>query len=154
MEPEDPTTADVHAELAALTADFFRAVSFRQGERPGYSSLHALFIADGMLIKNSSEVPEVSTVDEFIKPRQQMVDSGELSSFEEVESAAITEVFGNVAHRLSAYEKRGTSNGQAFEGRGVISTQFIRTPQGWKMTSMAWDDERPGLTIPDRYRSG
>jgi hypothetical protein len=152
MESEDPATAHVHAELTALTADFFHAVSFRQGERPDYSRLHALFIADGMLIRNSSEAPEVSTLDEFITPRQRMVESGELSSFEEVESAAITEVFGNVAHRLSTYEKRGTTNGQAFEGRGVISIQFIRTPQGWKMTSMAWDDERPGLTIPDRYR--
>jgi hypothetical protein len=142
----------VHAELAALTADFFRAVSFRQGEWPNYSRLHALFFAYGTLIRTSSEVPEVSTVDEFVTPRQRMVESGELSSFEEVESAAITEVFGKVAHRLSTYEKRGTINGQAFEGRGVISTQFIRTPQGWKMTSMAWDDERPGLTIPDRYQ--
>jgi hypothetical protein len=41
---------------------------------------------------------------------------------------------------------------KAIQGSGVISTQFIRTPRGWKMTSMAWDDERPGLTIPDRYR--
>jgi hypothetical protein len=42
-------------------------------------------------------------------------------------------------------------DGQAIEGAGLISTQFIRTPTGWMMTSMAWDDERPGLAIPDRY---
>jgi hypothetical protein len=72
---------------------------------------------------------------------------------DEVEFAATTEVFGNVAHRFSTYEKRGTMQGEAIEGRGVISTQFIRTPSGWKMSSMAWDDERPGLAIPDRYRS-
>jgi hypothetical protein len=43
-------------------------------------------------------------------------------------------------------------HGEAIAGRGLISTQFIRTPRGWKMSSMAWDDERPGLAIPDRYR--
>ena len=48
--------------------------------------------------------------------------------------------------------KRGTVQGEAIEGRGVISTQFIRTPSGWRMSSMAWDDERPGLAIPARYR--
>jgi hypothetical protein len=31
----------------------------------------------------------------------------------------------------------------------MISTQFIHTPQGWKVSSMAWDDERPGLQLPD-----
>ena len=39
----------------------------------------------------------------------------------------------------------------AIDARSVISTQFIRTPRGWKTSSMAWDDERPGLGIPDRY---
>jgi hypothetical protein len=81
-----------------------------------------------------------------------MVDSGALTSFDEVETAETTEVFGNVAHRFSTYEKRGTMHGEAIEGGGLISTQFIRTPRGWKMSSMAWDDERPGLVIPDRYR--
>jgi hypothetical protein len=68
-----------------------------------------------------------------------------------VELAQTTEIFGNVAHRFSAYAKSGTLNGVPFEARGMISTQFILTPAGWKMSAMAWDDERPGLTIPDRY---
>lgn len=58
----------------------------------------------------------------------------------------------DIAHRFSTYKKRGTMHQEAIEGTGVISTQFLRTPGGWKMSSMAWDDERPGLTIPDRYR--
>jgi hypothetical protein len=76
-----------------------------------------------------------------------------LTSFREIEVAEITEVFGNVAHRLSTYVKSGRMDGAAIDGRGVISTQFIRTPDGWRMSSMAWDDERPGLAIPARYLS-
>jgi hypothetical protein len=71
--------------------------------------------------------------------------------FEEVEVADITEVFGNVAHRFSTYLKRGSMDGSAIRARGAISTQFIRTAQGWRMSSMAWDDERPGLVLPARY---
>lgn len=139
---------DVRDQLKTLTEEFFRAVSFEDGDRPLYGRLHDLFIADGRLIKNSAESPEISTVDQFIAPRQEMVDSGQLTSFQEFELADVTETFGNVAHRFCTYGKRGVMNGEPFSGRGVISTQFIRTPDGWKMSSMAWDDERPGLTIP------
>jgi hypothetical protein len=134
-----------------LIGEFFRAVSFDSGQRPNYGRLYDLFIEGAKLIKNSSPTPEISTVGQFIAARQPMVDSGELTFFHEAESAEITEIFGNVAHRFSTYEKRGISNGAASAAKGVISTQFIRTPSGWRMSSMAWDDERQGLTIPDRY---
>ena len=60
-------------------------------------------------------------------------------------------IFGNVAHRFSAYKKSGTSNGVALEAQGMITTQFINTPGGWRMSTMAWDDERPGLSIFDQH---
>jgi hypothetical protein len=56
-------------------------------------------------------------------------------------------IFGNVAHRFSAYAKAGISDGTSFEARGVITTQFVKTLGGWKISAMAWDDERPGLSI-------
>jgi hypothetical protein len=87
-------------------------------------------------------------VHQFIEPRQAMVRAGELTRFREVELWQATNVFGNVAHRFSAYAKSGTLKGVPFEARGMISTQFVLTPAGWKMSAMAWDDERPGLTIP------
>jgi hypothetical protein len=146
------TATDASAELQALIDEFFGAVSFELGQRPAYARIRGLFIDGGRLIRNSSEVPEIASVEEFIASRERLFDSGALTSFAEIETAETTEVFGNVAHRLSTYEKRGTMDGEATEGRGVISTQFIRTPSGWRMSSMAWDDERPGLAIPDRYR--
>ena len=77
----------------------------------------------------------------FIEPRRALVGSGVLTSFEEVETGAVTESFGKVAHRFSTYEKRGVRDGAAFAARGRIATQFVRTPGGWRITSMAWDDE-------------
>ena len=141
------TTED---ELAALTAAFLDAVSFEPGERPAYDTIRDLFIPQGLLIKNIGS-PEIATVDEFIAPRQALFDSGELTEFEERELAFVNEVFGNVAHRMSTYSKAGVQRGVRFEARGVISTQFVFTPSGWRMSSMAWDDERPGLVMPDRY---
>jgi len=144
--PDDPAS---QAELDRLTAAFFSAVSFEEGEAPAYDAIHALFIDAGLLIKNSGATPEISSVRQFIAPRLAMVDSGALTRFREVELSASTERFGNVAHRLSIYAKSGAQNGVEFQARGVISTQFIRTADGWKMSAMAWDDERPGLLLPE-----
>jgi hypothetical protein len=153
MTDQHTLAAATGPELDQLMAQFFRAVSFEAGERPAYDHISTLFIETGLLIKNSSETPEISTVDQFIEPRQAMVNSGALTRFREVELSQITEHFGNVAHRFSLYSKSGTMNGVPFEARGMISTQFISTPAGWKISAMAWDDERPGLAIPERYRA-
>ena len=139
-------------QIDVLTSDFFRAVSFFEGNKPAYQNLYTLFLESGQLIKNSAILPEISTVRQFIEPRQRMVDAGELTAFKEVETAEITEMFGNVAHRFSTYEKYGINKGAEFEGRGIISMQFIMTETGWKISSLAWDDERSGLTLPDRYK--
>lgn len=147
----NPQKLSVKVELDHLAAEFFRAVSFESGETPPYENIETLFIEAGLLIKNSATTPEISTVRQFLAPRQAMVASGELTRFREAELSETTEIFGNVAHRFSAYEKSGTLKGVPFEARGMISTQFILTPAGWRISAMAWDDERPGLSLPDRY---
>jgi len=139
-------------EIDALTAAFFRAVSFDEGARPTYTDLYDLFVESGYIIKNSGPLPEVFSIQQFIEPRQRLADSGEMLHFKEAETAEVTEIFGNIAHRLSIYEKHGISGGAEIDGRGVISIQFIATPTGWKISSMAWDDERPGLALPEWYR--
>ena len=127
---------------------FLRAVSFAPGGRPEYDSIRELFRPGGQLIRAIGDTVEVMTVDEFITPRQAQFESGALTEFEEVELAAISEEFGNVAHRFSTYRKRGVLNGEAFEALGAITTQFV----GGQISVMAWDDERPGLTLGERYR--
>jgi hypothetical protein len=141
----------VKVELKRLVNGFFEAVSFEAGGAPSYGRIRALFIDAGLLIKNSGATPEISNVSQFIGPRQASVDAGELTRFHEAELRADTQVFGNVAHRLSTYAKSGVMKGVPFEAKGLISTQFVHTPLGWKMSAMAWDDERPGLTLPAQY---
>ncbi len=147
------STGVAKRELDRLMAAFFRAVSFEAGQQPAYHQIATLFIEAGLLIKNSAATPEISSVAQFIEPRQALVSSGALTRFRELELAEISEGFGNVAHRFSLYAKDGTQNGVAFEARGMITTQFISTPAGWKISVMAWDDERPGLAIPERYQA-
>src|SRR3954454_13068984 len=136
--------------IETLIADFLAAVTFAEGERPHYERIRELFIPRGLLISQRGEVTDVEA---FIAPRQATVDSGALTEFEETELGGVTEVFGNVAHRFSGYAKRGVLDGAAFAARGAIATQFVRTPAGWRISAMAWDDERAGLTVPERYET-
>jgi hypothetical protein len=92
--------AEIRAELTALMLEFFQAVSFESGQMPAYRGIRDLFIDGGKLINNSSELPEIWSVEDFIASRQRMVDAGALTAFNEVETAAATEVFGSVAHRI------------------------------------------------------
>ena len=151
MTQPDHDPASVKAELDRLTTEFFRAVSFEEGEAPPYDNIYGLFIETGLIVKNSASTPEISSVRQFIEPRLAMVRSGEMTCFYEMELLESTEVFGKVAHRFNSYAKSGTTNGVPFTARGMISTQFIQTPVGWRISAMAWDDERPGLSIPERY---
>ena len=143
----------VKSELDGLTTAFFRAVSFEEGATPRYEDIHRLFIEPGLLIKNTASMPEISTVAQFIEPRIAAVRAGQLTRFSECELREITQIFGNVAHRFNSYAKSGTLNGTSFTGRGMISTQFIKTAGGWKISAMAWDDERPDLSIPADYEN-
>lgn len=152
--PHYPNPATVKAELDRLTADFFFAVSFEEGANPRYENINELFIESGLLVKNSGSEPEINTLQKFIEPRQAAVRVGELTRFHEMELCETTEIFGNVAHRFCSYAKSGTMNGVPFTARGMISTQFIKTTAGWKISAMAWDDERPGLSIPKGYERG
>lgn len=147
----DPSNhAGVKAQLDHLTSEFFRAVSFELGEVPPYEIIRGLFIDAGLLVKNTGTEPEISGIAQFIEPRLALVRAGELTRFREAELFESTQIFGNVAQRFSAYEKSGTMKGVPFEARGMICTQFIATPSGWRMTAMAWDDERAGLSIPEQ----
>jgi hypothetical protein len=141
--------AVVRAALAQVMQAFFDAVSLER-DVPRYDELRELFVTGAGLINNTADVLEVSAVDAFIASRRGMVQAGELTSFHETEQGAITDVLGTVAHRLSAYDKRGTRNGIRFRASGLVSTQFIRTPHGWKISSMAWEAEHPTPCVPDR----
>ncbi|MFG2045451.1 DUF4440 domain-containing protein [Dactylosporangium sp. NPDC048998] len=129
-------------DFEASVAAFFRAVSFEAGGRPDYEAIRGLFVPQGLLIRALETPPEITDVDGFIAPRLEQLRSGALTEFAESEISGETRVFGNVAQRWSHYDKRGVLDGNTFAARGWISTQFARTPRGWLITAMAWDDER------------
>ncbi len=133
------------AEIDALVRSFFQLFSNRAGIRPELDRIFGLFVPRGLLVKCGGEEPEVCSLIEFITPRQALLTNGTLQEFHEFETGESTTIFGDCAQRISAYQKSGVLDGQVFSTRGVKTFQFVRSGAGWKILSVAWDDERNGF---------
>jgi hypothetical protein len=150
MRPQDgqPPKDPDKAEIDRLVEAFFRVFRNQGGAVPGLESLHGMFIKAGLIIKTCGPVPEISNVQQFIEPRKAILNDGTLREFIEEEVLERTAICGNIAQRISFYRKSGILSGQPFQGRGVKTFQLIRTTAGWKLSSVAWDDEREGFALP------
>ena len=58
---------------------------------------------------------------------------------------------GNIAQRISYYHKSGELSGEPFEGRAVKMIHFVNTSDGWKMSSLIWDDERDDFPLENMH---
>ena len=139
------------AILDRMTRSFLQAFSPGEDGRVSLGLLRNLFLPEAVIIKACGPTPEVYSLEAFIAPREKLLNDGTLTEFREEEVTARTDIFGNMACRLSVYRKQGRLNGQAFATNGMKTLHFVRTSAGWRMSALAWDDERAGLTIPDRY---
>ena len=96
-------------------------------------------------------MPAVYAVDTFIAPRRELLSDGTLTDFREWELSGHTEIFGDIAQHFCSYAKAGEQRGVPFTGRGMKTMQFVRTPAGWRISAVAWDDERDGLAIEQHW---
>lgn len=61
------------------------------------------------------------------------------------------EDFGNLAHVWSTYESRHAVTDPAPFARGINSIQIVHAQGRFWIASIIWDDERPGLSLPEKY---
>jgi hypothetical protein len=79
-----------------------------------------------------------------LKGPRDVLNDGSLVDLCEREEWETTEIFGNVAQRFLAYRKTRVLRGERFDARGMNTIQFVRKDGDWKMSALAWDDERNG----------
>lgn len=111
-------------------------------------ALRAVFLPEAVIVRTGGSEPAVYGVESFIAPRQQLLMGGSLVDFREWELWGHTEVFGDIAQHFCSYAKAGVQDGTPFTARGMKTLQFVRTPAGWRISGVAWDDERDGLRVP------
>ncbi len=132
---------DDQGEIDGLTTAFFNLFALDEGGRVDLDAIHDLFIPEGVIVKACTGAMEVYDLSSFAAPRVQLLNSGEFTSFHEQEVSGKTDIFQNVAQRFSRYRKWGERAGVAFESHGTKSIQFVKTPGGWKISALVWDDD-------------
>jgi hypothetical protein len=133
---------EAKAAIDAIAESFFDLFDNRGGRPPRLEMLHEIVVPGATIVRATEPEPELTNVPVFLAPRQRMLTDGTLTEFAERELAATTEIFGNVAQRFSLYEKSGIRDGRRFTTRGMKAFQFVRTPDGWRISAVAWDDEK------------
>lgn len=146
--PQATSPAADHAEVSRVATIFFAAFTSGPECDAQLEALREVFLPQALIVKTCGHQPTMYDVDTFIAPRRALLTSGTLTQFREWEVSERTELFGSIAHRFSSYAKCGIQNGSAFSVRGMKTLQFVRSTAGWRISAVAWDDERDGLTVP------
>jgi hypothetical protein len=127
-----------------------RPSALMKGTTPNYDALRAVFTEDAIFQNFRGDTFSTANFDEFLAGYKASVEGGQLTSFNEVELGGVTEYFGKIGHRISAYASYINSADEIGE-RGVNSFQVIYIDGEWKVNSIVWDIEREGLPIPSEY---
>lgn len=128
------------AEIDVVTAEFFGAFDNRGGKAADVGRIRRLMLPGGVIVSTGPDLTSY-TVDEFIEPRRLLLSGGRLVEFSEWETSERTEIAGDIASRFGEYRKSGILDGEPFEGGGTKTIQFVRTPEGWRITAFAWFDQ-------------
>jgi hypothetical protein len=125
-----------------IVRKFFNLFTNADGRSPDLRELTELFLPEGIIIKNVSRTTEVFSVESFIRPRQKILTDGTLMEFREEELSERSEIYGSIAQRFCTYKKSGILSGVWFETHGAKTFQFVRKEGEWKISAVAWDDEK------------
>ena len=144
MPPQNPASdpAADRIEIEKIVESFFAGFTSGDDSAQRLDTLRALFLPRAIIVRTCGLVPAVYDVDGFIAPRAELLSSGTLTDFREWALDGNVEIFGDIAHWFGTYAKSWTQDGASVTGAGAKSAQFVRTDSGWRISALAWDDER------------
>jgi len=136
-------------DFRELTRALYEVVSAPPEQR-NWDAIRHYYHPEARLVRtglNPDGTPFVSvfTLNAYIENVRQMLDG---VRFSEVEVSQESVVFGNVARLTSVYEFTWESPKESRRGRGVNFFTLVREAGQWRIMSIVWDNERPGLSLP------
>jgi hypothetical protein len=138
-----------HDEVLATVDTFFAAFVSGPGVVDGAVQLRRVLDPDAVIVRAGGAGPTTYSVDTFVEPRVELLESGALADFREWVTSARVDLSGDIAQVWCTYAKEWVADGEPQQGRGTKSIQLVRTQDRWRITAVVWDDERPGLRVQD-----
>jgi hypothetical protein len=145
-------------DFREVTQALYRVVSSPTGQRD-WNSIRHHYHPDARLVRtgvdpNGAPFALVMSLDAYIQNVETLLQELRFSEVELVHEAV---VFGNVARLTSVYEFTRETSAGTQQGRGVNFFTLIQQEGTWRIMSIVWDNERPGLALPEalvRNRTG
>lgn len=138
-----------HAAVGAVVDEMYAMISGPRGPRDWSRQANA-FTAGARQMRTGVDADSRAWI-KTMSPADYAKDVAaffEANDFFEVEIARRIDLLGNMAQVWSLYEARTAPDDATPERRGVNSIQLFRDPDlGWRIVSMIWDNERPGVTV-------
>jgi hypothetical protein len=143
--PADARTATLRVvdKLTALDVAIrrlYEVISFEEGGAPDWMGMRTLFAPAARITRVTPEGVDALDVPGFEAMFSELMESGAVLSFFEQETARRVEMFGAVAHVLSAYETKRSPHALAAFGRGINSIQLMWADSRWLVISLLWDE--------------
>ena len=129
------------SQIAQLVREFFAAFATGPDLEARLDGLRELLLPEALVVRTCG-VPTTYDVDGFIEPRRDLLTSGRVTDFREWEVDGTTAVYGDIAHHWCTYAKEWVEDGNRMTVAGAKSIQLVRTETGWRISALAWDDER------------
>jgi hypothetical protein len=152
--PSDADTVD------HLVASLYDVISGAAGKPRDWDRFRSLFLPDGRLGVVRPETPATKDAPArkgdvvFLTPDMYVQRDDpyfKTHGFFERSIANRVEVFGNLVHVWSTYESRHAENDSQPFVRGINSIQIVYAQGRFWVASILWDEERPGLVLPEKY---
>lgn len=139
----------------AITQALYQVISQPDGQRD-WESIRSLYHPNATMTRTGAAVEEMPsnlcmTFDDYVRNVETNLAG---AVFEEVETGHFCERFGSVAHVRSTYETIYRVGDREIRARGVNFIILAKLTGSWQIITVAWDNERAGLSIPDEWLDG
>ena len=157
--PAAKNSSDVDT-VEHLLASLYDVISGPAGKPRDWDRFRSLFLPDGRLgvirpdLPASADQPARKSDAVFLTPDMYVERDDpyfKTHGFFERSIANRVEEFGNLVHVWSTYESRHTAEDATPFTRGINSIQIVHAQGRFWIASIMWDDERSGLTLPEKY---
>ena len=157
--PAAKNPADVDT-IEHLMASLYDVISGPAGQQRDWARFRSLFLPDARMGVIRPATPATAdkpayTGDAILFTPDTYVERDDpffkANGFFEHGIANRIETFGNLTSVWSTYESRhAPTDAQPF-ARGINTLQIVHAQGRFWIANIMWDDERPGLTLPDKY---
>jgi hypothetical protein len=152
--PSDVDTVD------HLVSSLYDVISGAADKPRDWDRFRSLFLPDGRLGVIRPETPATKDAPArkgdtvFLTPDMYVQRDDpyfKTHGFFERSIANRVEVFDNLVHVWSTYESRRAEHDSQPFARGINSIQIVSAQGRFWIASILWDEERPGLALPEKY---